>query len=57
MRLPTFQLNTLQWALGVSLGLHAVLLTVRFVAPEALERAFRDTPGDDAHPRMVKRRR
>jgi protein TonB len=44
MRLPTFQLNTLQWALGVSLGLHAVLLTVRFVAPEALERAFRDTP-------------
>ncbi|QBK06445.1 TonB family protein [Hylemonella gracilis] len=44
MRLPTFQLNTLQWALGVSLGLHAVLLTVRFVAPEAFERAFRDTP-------------
>ena len=44
MRLPTFQLNTLQWALGVSLGLHAVLLTVRFVAPEAFERAFSDTP-------------
>lgn len=44
MRLPTFQLNTLQWALGVSLGLHAVLLTVRFVAPEAFDRAFRDTP-------------
>ncbi|MFO6419876.1 TonB family protein [Hylemonella sp. W303a] len=44
MRLPTFQLNTLQWALGVSLGLHAVLLTVRFVAPDAFDRAFRDTP-------------
>ncbi len=44
LRLPSFQLNTLQWALCVSLGLHAVLLTVRFVAPEAFERAFKDTP-------------
>ncbi len=34
----------LHWALAVSLGLHAVLLSVRFVAPEAYQRVFQDTP-------------
>jgi len=37
-------LSTLQLALGVSVVVHAALLTVRFVDPEAIERAFRDTP-------------
>jgi protein TonB len=37
-------LSTLQWALVVSLGLHASLLTVRFVAPEHFNRVFQDTP-------------
>jgi periplasmic protein TonB len=37
-------LSTLQLALGISLAVHAVLLTVRFVDPEAIERAFQDTP-------------
>jgi protein TonB len=36
--------STLQLALGISVAVHAVLLTVRFVDPEAMERAFRDTP-------------
>ena len=36
--------STLQWALLVSLGVHAVLLTVRFVDPEAFNRVFEDTP-------------
>jgi len=38
------QLSVLQWALAVSLGLHGILLTVRFVAPENFNRVFRDTP-------------
>jgi periplasmic protein TonB len=42
MRWP--DLNPLQWALALSLGFHGVLLTVRFVDPEAFNRAFRDTP-------------
>ncbi len=42
MRWP--ELTTLQWALALSLGAHGVLLSVRFVDPEAIERAFRDTP-------------
>lgn len=42
MRWP--ELTTLQWALALSLGAHGVLLTVRFVDPEAITRAFRDTP-------------
>jgi len=42
MRWP--ELTTLQWALALSLGAHGVLLTVRFVDPEAINRAFRDTP-------------
>ncbi len=37
-------LSPLQLALGISVAVHAVLLTVRFVDPEAIERAFRDTP-------------
>jgi len=37
-------LSTLQIALGVSLAVHAVLLTVRFVDPEGFNRVFEDTP-------------
>lgn len=37
-------LNTLHWALIVSVGVHAVLLTMRFVDPEGFNRVFRDTP-------------
>ncbi|MDP2007293.1 MAG: TonB family protein [Rubrivivax sp.] len=39
-------LSTLQWALLFSGAFHGALLTVRFVDPEALNRAFRDTPLD-----------
>ncbi|MFN4359277.1 MAG: energy transducer TonB [Hylemonella sp.] len=42
MKLRKF--STLELALGISVAVHAVLLTVRFVNPEAIERAFRDTP-------------
>jgi len=42
IRLRTF--STLQIALAVSLLAHAGLLTVRFVAPQAYQRAFQDTP-------------
>ncbi|WP_137895432.1 TonB family protein [Ramlibacter sp. 2FC] len=38
------QLTTLQWALGLSLAVHAALLTVRFVDPEGFKRVFQDTP-------------
>lgn len=37
-------LSGLQWALLFSGALHGALITVRFVAPERLERAFKDTP-------------
>jgi protein TonB len=37
-------LSTLQWALLVSVGLHAALLTVRVVDPQAFNRVFEDTP-------------
>ncbi len=37
-------LSTLQLALGISVAVHAALLTVRFVDPQAFERAFQDTP-------------
>lgn len=37
-------LTTLQWALIASVAAHAVLLSVRFVDPEAINRAFKDTP-------------
>jgi periplasmic protein TonB len=38
------KLTSLQWALGVSLLVHAVLLTVRFVDPERFDRVFEDNP-------------
>ena len=37
-------LSTLQIALGVSIAVHAVLLTVRFVDPERFNRVFQDSP-------------
>jgi protein TonB len=37
-------LSTLQISLGVSIAVHAALLTVRFVEPEAFDRVFQDTP-------------
>lgn len=42
MNLRTF--STLQITLGVSIAVHAALLTVRFVDPEAFNRVFQDTP-------------
>lgn len=36
--------TTMQIALGVSLAVHAALLTIRFVDPEAFNRVFEDTP-------------
>ena len=46
MKLPaTFKaLSTLQIALFFSIGLHVVLLTIRFVDPERFNRVFEDTP-------------
>ncbi|UZG43677.1 energy transducer TonB [Caldimonas thermodepolymerans] len=38
------KLTTLQIALAISLAVHAVLLTVRFVDPEGFNRMFEDTP-------------
>ena len=38
------RLSTLQIALAVSIGLHGVLLTVRFVDPVGFNRIFQDTP-------------
>jgi protein TonB len=38
------ELSALQWALLASFGVHAALLTVRFVDPESFNRVFRDTP-------------
>ena len=37
-------MSTLSLTLGVSIALHAALLTVRFVAPEQFNRVFQDTP-------------
>lgn len=37
-------LSTLQLALGISIALHVVVLSVRFVHPQAFERVFQDTP-------------
>lgn len=42
MNLRSF--STLQIALGASIAVHAALLTVRFVDPEAFNRVFQDTP-------------
>ena len=36
--------STLQIALGISIAVHAVLLTVRFIDPERFNRVFEDTP-------------
>jgi protein TonB len=46
MKIPAFlrHLSTLQIALGVSIALHALLLTVRFIDPERFNRVFEDTP-------------
>lgn len=46
MRLPAAlrTLSPLSLALGVSIALHAVVLSVRFVHPQAFERVFQDTP-------------
>ena len=46
MKAPPFllRLSTLQIALGVSIALHALLLTVRFIDPERFNRVFEDTP-------------
>ena len=37
-------MSTLSIALGVSITIHAVLLSVRFIAPEQFNRVFQDTP-------------
>ena len=37
-------ITTLQWALGISLLVHAVVLTARFVDPESFNRVFEDKP-------------
>ncbi len=37
-------LSTLQLALGASIAVHALLLTVRFVDPERFDRLFQDSP-------------
>lgn len=46
MKLPAAlrSLTTLQIALGLSLALHAAVLAVRFVQPQAFNRVFQDTP-------------
>lgn len=46
MKIPALlqRLTTLQIALGVSVAVHAMLLTVRFVDPEGFNRVFQDTP-------------
>ncbi|MGE0675321.1 MAG: energy transducer TonB, partial [Methylibium sp.] len=38
------RLTALHVALLISFGVHAVLLTVRFVDPEGFNRVFKDTP-------------
>ncbi len=40
------RVSTLQVALAVSIGVHGVLLLVRFVDPEGFNRVFQDTPRD-----------
>ncbi len=42
MKLRSFSI--LQWALGISVAVHAVVLSVRFVDPESFNRVFEDTP-------------
>jgi protein TonB len=44
-KLPALSaLSALHWALLVSVAVHAALLTVRIVHPEAFNRVFKDTP-------------
>ncbi len=46
-QLPSWRaFSTLQWALAVSVLVHAALLTVRFVNPEGFARAFQDNTLD-----------
>ena len=46
MKLPAFlrTFSTLQLALGISVAVHAALITVRFVDPVSFNRVFQDTP-------------
>jgi protein TonB len=44
LRQKLARLGTLHWALLVSVGVHAGLLSIRFVNPEAFNRVFQDTP-------------
>ncbi len=46
MKLPAFltRFSTLQLTLGVSVAVHAAILSVRFVDPEGFNRVFQDTP-------------
>ena len=46
MKLPSFlrTFSTLQLALGISVAVHAALITVRFVDPVSFNRVFQDTP-------------
>ena len=44
MHPSTMHLSTMQWALLVSLGVHAAALTWRVVDPQAFNRVFEDTP-------------
>jgi periplasmic protein TonB len=37
-------MGVLHWALTISVAVHAVLLTIRFVDPERFNRIFKDTP-------------
>jgi periplasmic protein TonB len=39
-----WRITLLHWAIALSLAVHAVLLTVRFVDPERFNRLFQDTP-------------
>jgi protein TonB len=42
--IKSLPLSPLQWALAISVAVHAALLTVRFVDPDAFNRVFQDTP-------------
>ena len=46
MKLPAFlrTFSTLQLALGVSIAVHAALISVRFIDPQGFNRVFEDTP-------------
>ena len=45
---PSFfaQLGVLHWAFGVSIALHVVVLSIRFIDPAAFDRVLADTPLD-----------